>query len=388
MRACLFRCGLLFLVILTGCDGLLEDYSGTLCNPDGGCIEGYLCLPDTGRCELEPEDAGVCTVNTACVGNDGCCPSGCNASGDNDCAPVCGNLQLEPGETCDDGNTANEDDCSGTCTPNVCGDTFVDRQEPRVEACDDGNTESEVACAYGTRTCTACSSTCTEVLALTGPYCGDATRNGPEACDDGNGSNGDDCLTTCVLATCGDGIRHLTKEECDDGNRVTETTCPYGTQSCTRCDATCSASLSLTGPFCGDARVTDEEKCDDGNTIDETSCPYGSKSCTTCNATCTASRSLTGPYCGDAILNNAAEVCDDGNNVDEASCPYGQASCVYCNATCTATLIRTGNFCGDGKVTDGEVCDDGNTVTETSCPGGVSSCTTCNSTCSAVVRLP
>ncbi|WP_369641443.1 hypothetical protein [Acidovorax sp. A79] len=154
---------------------------------------------------------------------------------------------------------------------------------------------------------------------------------------------------------CGDGVR-TGAEVCDDGNAVTETSCPYGTVSCTTCNATCTATLSLTGQFCGDGARNGAEVCDDGNNVTETSCPDGTATCQACNATCTATLNLTGAFCGDGIR-NGAEVCDDGNNVTETSCPYGSASCMACNASCTAPLSLTGGYCGDGVVNGGEVCD-------------------------------
>ena len=51
-----------------------------------------------------------------------------------------------------------------------------------------------------------------------GPMCGDGAIEAGEACDDGNADNTDGCLTTCVLASCGDGFIHAGVEECDDGN--------------------------------------------------------------------------------------------------------------------------------------------------------------------------
>jgi cysteine-rich repeat protein len=184
---------------------------------------------------------------------------------------------------------------------------------------------------------------------------------------------------------CGDGLR-TGAEVCDDGNAVTETSCPYGVVSCTACNATCSANLSLAGQFCGDSIRTGAEVCDDGDNVTETSCPYGEANCSACNATCTATLSLTGGICGDGIR-TGAEVCDDGNNVTEASCPDGVASCSACNATCTASLSLSGAICGDGIRNGAEVCDDGNNLTETSCPYGSPSCMTCNASCTATLLL-
>ncbi|MBO9679005.1 MAG: DUF4215 domain-containing protein [Acidovorax sp.] len=211
--------------------------------------------------------------------------------------------------------------------------------------------------------------------------CGDGVVSGGEACDDGNnvtetscpyGSpNCSVCNATCTAVLslsgpyCGDGVRNGA-EVCDDGNNVTETSCPYGTQNCTVCNATCSATLNLTGDFCGDGRVTGAEVCDDGNNVTETSCPYGSPNCSVCNATCTAVLSLSGPYCGDGVR-NGGEACDDGNNVTETSCPYGSPNCSVCNANCTAVLSVSGPYCGDGILNGTEACDDGNSVSGDGC---------------------
>jgi hypothetical protein len=89
----------------------------------------------------------------------------------------------------------------------------------------------------------------------------------------------------------------------------------------------------------GDSALDVEcEGCDDGNNTDETTCPYGQPNCMQCNSTCSATLSLTGPYCGDGVKDPANEVCDDGNNVDETTCPVGQETCTACNSTCSMVL--------------------------------------------------
>ena len=62
--------------------------------------------------------------------------------------------------------------------------------------------------------------------------CGDGFTQAGEECDDGNASNGDACLSTCVLGTCGDGFLNPDTEQCDDGNALNPTDVPI---SCTRC---------------------------------------------------------------------------------------------------------------------------------------------------------
>jgi cysteine-rich repeat protein len=183
------------------------------------------------------------------------------------------------------------------------------------------------------------------VLPLTGGYCGDGTQNGPEACD--------------------------------DGNTTSETSCPYGTASCTRCNASCSAPLNLSGAYCGDGVRNGSEACDDGNTETEVACAYGEANCNRCDASCSTVLNLTGPFCGDGVR-NGPETCDDGNTTTETACPYGTQNCTRCDATCSNTLPLTGPYCGDGIRNGPEACDDHNTL----------ACGTCSATCSQSQLAP
>lgn len=87
-------------------------------------------------CPTACDDSVACTTNVlsnggtctaACsfpaitmpVNNDGCCPTGANATNDNNCTPVCPNGVTEGTEQCDDGNLVAADACSNTCTTNV-----------------------------------------------------------------------------------------------------------------------------------------------------------------------------------------------------------------------------------------------------------------------------
>lgn len=47
--------------------------------------------------------------------------------------------------------------------------------------------------------------------------CGDGTMEAGEACDDGNGVDGDGCDSNCTVTACGNGIT-TAGEQCDDGN--------------------------------------------------------------------------------------------------------------------------------------------------------------------------
>ena len=58
-------------------------------------------------------------------------------------------------------------------------------------------------------------------LALTGGFCGDATTDPGEECDDGGTVSGDGCASNCLIEFCGDGITHTgLGEQCDDGGNL------------------------------------------------------------------------------------------------------------------------------------------------------------------------
>ncbi len=70
-------------------------------------------LPDGGT--VTPPDP-LCNVEIVLPADgDDCCPDGANANDDSDCAPVCGNGEVEEGEACDDGNQEPGDGCDAAC---------------------------------------------------------------------------------------------------------------------------------------------------------------------------------------------------------------------------------------------------------------------------------
>src|SRR6185503_17435860 len=95
------------------------------------------------------------------------------------------------------------------------------------------------------------------------PFCGDGTVQAPEACDDGNRTDGDGCENDCSFTPgrprCGNG-QPETGEACDDGNRVDGDGCET---NCTRTPG---------GPVCGDGRQQGTEACDDGNMVPGDGC--------------------------------------------------------------------------------------------------------------------
>ncbi|MCA9772563.1 MAG: DUF4215 domain-containing protein [Myxococcales bacterium] len=170
--------------------------------------------------------------------------------------------------------------------------------------------------------------------------CGDGVIEAGEACDDGNTSNADCCLNTCVLSSCGDGFKqkincpHAGFEHCDDGNHI----------AMDGCDPVCVTEHIPQDPFCGDGVIQylEGEQCDDGNDV----------VCDGCGPTCLLQ------YCGNGVWEPClGEECDDGNHLAGDGC----------SATCT---IGVSALCGNGVIDANEHCDDGNTVDFDGCTSG------------------
>jgi len=227
--------------------------------------------------------------------------------------PICGDGTVDAGEECDDGNLANGDGCTSSCTVEFCGDGIVNNGG--AEACDDGNTVDGDGC----------SSTCTiEVSA----FCGDGSLDAGEECDDGNTTDGDGCNAACFLEFCGDGVI----------NNVVETCEPPNTDLC---NGGCTART----PVCGDDFLTPPEQCEDGNVSDGDGC----------SSTCTSEIPVA---CGDGFI-DPGEQCDDGNLLDGDGCTMSCAFESGVELTQVGTIIgRQLNPTGGGNP-DPEVIRDG-----------------------------
>jgi hypothetical protein len=92
----------------TSCtDGVDNDGDGVIDCGDSDCANDAACLPDT---ETSCTD-GMDNDNDGKVD---CNDSDCSAAPE--CQPFCGDGNIDPGEQCDDGNTADGDGCSSKCT--------------------------------------------------------------------------------------------------------------------------------------------------------------------------------------------------------------------------------------------------------------------------------
>ena len=158
------------------------------------CGDGLVNAVAGEQCDDGPDNSDDYSAakqcNAACAGfaahcGDGTCQSADEHADDcpTDCMAACGNGVTEPGESCDDGNNNTPIDtgkCDKDCTATMCGDAYVNTA---TETCDDGNTSEQDAC---TNAC----------LPAT---CGDGLLwEGMEDCDDGNQVDADACNNSCT----------------------------------------------------------------------------------------------------------------------------------------------------------------------------------------------
>jgi cysteine-rich repeat protein len=214
-------------------------------------------------------------------------------------AGACGNGILDPGESCDDGNTASGDCCSATCqrdgsaTPcssdgNVCTDDRCDAGGACVHVqntapCNDGAfcTVSDVChagiCSGQPRDCSASADQCHDGVcdeALDG--CRAVARAPGTSCDDGNACTQTDacfagtCLGSAPLACApldqchATGVCNPATGLCSNPPRPDGTACDDG-DACTGDDG-CTAGACGGASPCGDGVVQAAcgERCDDG----------------------------------------------------------------------------------------------------------------------------
>ena len=151
---------------------VLDCSGGKSCPPDMHCEQGLgVCvfLGGTGDTSTGTGDTSTEASDTGDIPG----TTGLN--------PGCGDGQVDVGESCDDGNKADDDACLSTCKTAKCGDGVV---WGGVEECDDGNGKDDDAC----------------LSACVAAACGDMiVWAGNETCDDGNQVDGDGCETDCIV---------------------------------------------------------------------------------------------------------------------------------------------------------------------------------------------
>lgn len=206
---------------------------------------------------------------------DGCVNGTCGSAAGR--PAICGNRVMEPGEKCDDGNTADGDGCSAKCK-------LESLQNASCEDSDGGKNYTvqgtvETAYSYNSQ----------QMNKSFTDYCISASRVNEYFCS---------------------------------GNM-------QGMESVT-CEFGCENGTCKNAPLCGNAVVEQNETCDDGNTLTE-SCAYGQTSCQVCSQGCLLTAGETS-YCGDLSVDSGdGEQCDDGNVVSGDGC----------SSTCSLELNQT-----------------------------------------------
>ncbi|MDH3595176.1 MAG: MopE-related protein, partial [Rhodospirillales bacterium] len=154
----------------------------------------------------------------------------CNSSTDEGVC-ICGNTVTEAfaGETCDDGNANDNDDCINACQVATCGDGVLHNQGSGTEQCDDGNAINGDGCSdacflEGGSSCVGIpdGTLCDDADACTVPdQCQSEICVGgaPLVCDDDNICTTDSCdpVTGCVFTNLPNGTSCGPSGEVCDG---------------------------------------------------------------------------------------------------------------------------------------------------------------------------
>lgn len=294
----------------------------------------------------------------------------------------CGNGLQELGEDCDDGNTADGDDCPATCRNAACGDGV----RAGSEECDDGNTSNADAC---TNTCETA-------------RCGDGfVQEGVEECDDAAPAGGTACVS-CELAaaTCGaDGLVQATVElQYPEGNPrpgVLRAQLEYpdfvSIPGAEDAPEVLAAITDLSGVGILVARDDDAASAvtvaylDFDNSLEPNlvsgplyraqlrGCAAGTPirprdfACTVVEVGDPLGGPLQDVTC--RVLSLTASGITPPTTSSTAATPTTSSSTSSAAGTTSTSTTLIAALCGNGMVDAGETCDDGNTVNEDSCPG-------------------
>ncbi len=118
--------------------------------------------------------------------------------------PICGDANLEDGETCDDGNTVNGDGCSQECQDEGC--VAETPGYPLAPLCNDDDACTRDDCDGVAHACVHALVCGVTTTTLSSGFCGDGVVDADEDCDTGsaNGRSGNACAAGCIFRACGD----------------------------------------------------------------------------------------------------------------------------------------------------------------------------------------
>lgn len=260
---CRFSCGDgEFNMMIEACDtAIAAGMPGacpTECDDDNACTSDVL---SGSACDTACTNAPI----EACVDDDGCCPTACNANTDNDCMPMCGNMVIEGDETCEAGVM----DCPTACDDmNSCTmDVLMGDPAMCTSVCD---FPAITMCSMTSDGC--CPSACNST---TDVDCSASCNNGVfeppgETCENGTAMP---CPATCDdMDACTMNVRTGTAGMCNvQCSFPAITACAMASDGC--CPAGCNATNDGDCmPVCGNMVVEGTEECDDGNMIATDGC--------------------------------------------------------------------------------------------------------------------
>jgi cysteine-rich repeat protein len=177
-------------------DGVVDRAAGETCEPSSSTPCPQDCRDDD-PCTQDMRSGSDMNCNVACthvaigsaINGDGCCWQNTNANADSDCAAVCGNAIVEPGEACDDGNRTAGDGCTASCD-----------RESATQMCLAGREND--ACAQCTcESCRSAASGCRADGGQDGALCSELAE-----CMRETGCNGLDCYCGDNLLGCVAGV--------------------------------------------------------------------------------------------------------------------------------------------------------------------------------------
>jgi len=265
--------------------------------------------------------------------------------------PACGNAVLDPGETCDDGNTTSGDGCSFACQDEGC--VAGTPGFPAVDLCDDRQACSADSCNTVEHRCDHVFP-CDDGIACTVESCvGSTCINTPSdsLCDDGNGCTLDTCIdgVGCGFTTATDGT------VCDDGSFCN------GTDSCT--GGTCSVH---TGDPCPGVSTGCAGLCNETNrsclSPAGTPCASDGNICTDdeCDGRGICAHRFNFAPCSDGIYCNGPDICVAGSCLFHRGnpCAFGPQCGNHCNEASATCVSPHGTFCvADANVCTDDACD-------------------------------
>ena len=383
-------------------------------------------------------DNNPCTTNTcsngfclypkiiSCISNDGCCPSGCTSSNDNDCkssgggggggssggggnictdtcvslgyicgtqticgsSVTCGNCstgqicvggackECTVNSQCDDSNVCTTD----TCSNGICSHSTISGCCTSSSQCSDSNICTTDLCSSNVcshsiiNNCCTSSSQCDDSNACTTDLCSsNVCSNTPFACISNDGC----CPAGCNIGNDNDCKTCTSNSQCDDGNVCTLNVCSGNVCTYPTISGCCTSSSQ-----CSDSNVCTTDLCS-SNT-----CSHSIISnCCTSSLDCGDNNACTTDSCSNNVCVHTAVTCNDNNACTTDTCSTS-LGCQYTPLNCDDSNACTTDTCSGGICLHTQMnCSDGNICTTDTCNSGtcsyssISGCCTSSSQC-------